>query len=161
QRAQETQSTALEHMYLLLGFIALVLFLTYLAVGGHVVGPIERLASNCRQVAKGTYAARDDHPQGAEVGHVHRALSESAGTIAMFHGGARDAVTGVFVIDGDMRFRYVNTKLAEMFGYLPEEMSNALSVEDLLISPDSDGWWHQLAGHTRQRDTPLHYETQV
>lgn len=179
QRAQETQSTALEHMYLLLGFNALVLFLTYLAVSGHVVEPIQRLASYCRQLAKGNYDTRIDHPHGDEIGQLAQALNQSAGTIgkllraiaherkelqrtsAMFHGVARNAVTGVFVIDGDMRFRYVNTKLAEMFGYLPEEMSNALSVEDLLISPDSDGWWHQLAGHTRQRDTPLHYETQV
>lgn len=178
--AQETQNNALERMYLLLGFNALVLLATYIAVSGHVVEPIQKLADFCRQMAKGNYEARIAHDYDDEVGQLAQALNHSSEKIgqlmqaidherrelqrtsAMFHGVARNEVTGVFVIDANMRFRYVNAKMADMFGYRPEEMCDALSVHDLLLSPDSDGWWNQLAGETQQRGSASqHYETQV
>lgn len=180
KHAQETQNSALQRMYLLLGFNALVLFATYLAVSGHVVEPIQKLADFCRQLAKGNYEARVSHVYDDEVGQLASALNHSSEKIgqliraleherrelqrtsAMFHGVARNAVTGVFVIDADMRFRYVNAKMAEMFGYRPEEMCDALTVHDILASPDSDGWWRQLAGETQQRvPSSQHYETQI
>lgn len=180
--AQQAQHKALGSMYLLLAVNAVILLFAYMALSGQVVAPVQRLASYCRQLAKGNYGERIEHVHNDEIGQLAQALNHSAQQIdalmraielerrelqrtsAMFQGVARNAVTGVFVIDADMRFRYVNAKMAQMFGYKPEEMSNALSVQALLVAPDAEHWWQQVAGHTQQRPGDLatsHYETQV
>ena len=180
--AQQTQEKALSSMQLLLGLNAVILLFGYLALSGQVVEPVQRLAAYCRQLAKGNYGERIHLGHNDEIGQLAQALNYSAQQIdglmqaielerkelqrtsAMFQGVARNAVTGVFVIDADMRFRYVNAKMAQMFGYKPEEMSNALSVQALLVAPDGEHWWQQVAGHTQQRSEDLatsHYETQV
>ena len=180
--AQETQEAALSSMYFLLAVNGVILLFGYLALSGQVVEPVQRLATYCRQLAKGNYSERIEHGHNDEIGQLAQALNHSSQQIdglmraielermellrtsAMFQGVARNAVTGVFVIDADMRFRYVNAKMAQMFGYKPEEMSNALSMQALLMAPDAEHWWQQVAGHTQQRPGDLatsHYETQV
>lgn len=182
QEAQTTQQDVLGRMYLLLAVNALMLLAAYLAISAHIVAPLQRLARHCRELAKGNYGERIVHDHNDEIGQLAQALNQSARQIgelmkaiererkelhrtsAMFQGVARNAVTGVFVIDSDMRFRYVNRKLAQMFGYRPEDMSNALTVRDLLVAPDSDNWWQQVTGDARQRAgalTTSHYETRA
>lgn len=182
QESQATQQGVLGNMYLLLALNALILLAAYLAMSAQIVAPLQRLARHCRELAKGNYGERIMHEHDDEIGRLAQALNQSARQIgelmkaiererkelrrtsAMFQGVARNAVTGVFVIDGDTRFRYVNRKLAQMFGYRPEEMSDALSVRDLLVASDLDGWWNQVAGDARQRGAALatsHYETRA
>lgn len=180
--SQDTQEKALSSLYLLLVLNAVILLLAYLALSGQVVEPVQKLAAYCRQLAKGNYGVRIQHKHGDEIGQLAIALNHSARQIkdllaavdrerrelqrtnAMFQGVARNVVTGVFVIDADMRFRYVNAKMARMFGYTPQEMADGLSVQDLLIAQDTQGWWQRMTGHTQQRPAELttsHYETRV
>ena len=180
--AQETQETALSSMYLLLAINAVILLFAYLALSGQVVEPVQRLAAYCRELAKGNYSERIQHGHEDEIGQLAQALNHSAQQIgellqaiererkelqrtsAMFQGVARNAVTGVFVIDADMRFRYVNAKMAQMFGYRPEEMSDTLSVQALLVASDAQEWWQQLAAPPHKRPGRLatsHYEARV
>lgn len=155
--AQATQDKVLGNMYLLLVLNGIALLAVYLAVSTQIVEPLQRLARHCRELAKGNYWERTLHRANDEIGHLAQALNQSGQQIgelmqavererkelrrtsAMFQGLARNAVAGVFVMDGDMRFRYVNRKLAEMFGYRPEEMVDGLTVGDLLEIPGLQG----------------------
>lgn len=182
QEAQATQQDVLGRMYALLALNALILLAVYLAVSQQIVVPLQRLAQHCRELAKGNYGERVIHPYNDEIGQLAQALNQSSQQIgelmkaidrerkelhrtsAMFQGVARNAVTGVFVIDGDMRFRYVNRKLAQMFGYGPEEMCNGMTVRDLLMVSGSDAWWEHITGDKRQRSqvrSTSHYETRA
>src|SRR5690606_8182502 len=133
---------------------AMILLAAYLAVSTQIVEPLQRLARHCRELAKGNYGQRTLHQTGDEIGQLAQALNQSGQQIgelmkavdrerkelrrtsAMFQGVARNPVTGVFVMDADMRFRYVNRKLAEMFGYKPDEMTSGLTVSDLVADAD-------------------------
>lgn len=179
-QAQETQHKALSDMYKLLAVNALILLAAYLAMSTQIVAPLQRLALHCRELAKGNFTERSPRLSSDEIGQLAQALNQSGRQIgdlmravererkelrrtsAMFQGVARNSVTGVFVIDSDMRFRYVNRKLAQMFGYKPQEMSEALTVHDVLAAHEADGWWEQVTAGGNQRGGMLstsHYET--
>lgn len=166
--AQQTQENALENMYRLLLLNALILLTAYLAMSTQIVAPLQRLARHCLELARGNYDERTPPASNDEIGQLAAALNHSGQKIgelfqaiererkelrrtsAMFQGLARNAVAGVFVMDTDMRFRYVNRKLAEMFGYSPDEMAGGLSVNDLLPDPQADG--------ARERSEKLSWE---
>ncbi len=178
--AQATQRSVLGKMYVLLLLSAVGLLVAYMAVSAQFVEPLQRLARHCRELARGNYFERTLHLPGDEIGQLAQALNQSGQQIgelvraveherrelrrtsAMFHGVARNAVVGVFVMDADMRLRYVNRKLAEMFGYRPEEMAEGLTVGELLAVPGKEGWQDELADaatQTRRVRNTLHYET--
>jgi len=182
QEAQMAQQGVLGNMYLLLILNALILLAAYLVVSAQIVAPLQRLAHHCRELAKGNYGEYTIHASRDEIGQLAQALNQSGRQIgelmkavererkelrrtsAMFQGVARNAMTGIFVMDGEMRFRYVNRKLAEMFGYKPEEMSDGLTVRDLLAAPGSDGWGEPFEKGAWQRRNLLntsHYETRA
>lgn len=180
--AQLTQSSVLGKMYLLLFLNAVALLVAYLAVNAQFVVPLQRLARHCTELAKGNYSERTLHRPNDEIGQLAKALNQSGQQIgelmkaidherrelrrtsAMFQGVARNAVAGVFVMDADMRLRYVNRKLAEMFGYRPNEMAEGLTVRELLAVPGTEGWDSNFADAATQgrrvRNT-LHYETRA
>lgn len=180
---QATQQDMLGRMYTLLVVNSLILIAAYLAMSAQIVTPLQRLARYCRELAKGRYGQRIQHKPQDEIGQLTRALNESSAQIgelmsaieherkelyrtsAMFRGLARNAVTGVFVVDGDMRFRYVNSKLAQMFGYQPDEMASNLTVPDLLVEADLNGGrWQRSTGEDGQRSNGFatsHYETRA
>lgn len=182
REAQATQSGVLGKMYVLLFLNAMALLAAYLAVSAQFVEPLQRLARHCRELARGNYAERTSHLPGDEIGQLARALNQSGHQIgelmkaveherrelrrtsAMFHGVARNAVAGVFVMDADMRLRYVNRKLAEMFGYRPQEMAEGLTVRELLAVPGTEGWQDRFSDAALQgrrvRNTS-HYETRA
>lgn len=178
--AQAAQANALETMYRLLVLNALILLTAYLAMSTQIVDPLQRLARHCLELARGNYSQRTVHDTKDEIGRLADALNQSGQQIgdlveavkrerkelrrtsAMFQGLARNAVTGVFVMDTDMRFRYVNRKLAEMFGYTPDEMTRGMSVHDLLASPEGP---HDRAGKLSWERLNMlstsHYETRA
>lgn len=182
REAQATQGSVLGKMYVLLFLNALALLVAYLAVSAQFVEPLQRLARHCRELARGNYFERTLHLPGDEIGQLAQALNQSGQQIgelvkaveherrelrrtsAMFHGVARNAVAGVFVMDADMRLRYVNRKLAAMFGYRPDEMAEGLTVRELLAVPGGEGWQDEFgdtATHTRRVRNTLHYETRA
>ena len=178
--AQAAQRGVLRNMYLLLALNAVILLAAYLAISAQIIDPLRRLARHCGELARGNYRERTLHGPNDEIGQLAKALNQSGRQIgelmaavererkelrrknAMFQGLARNAVVGVFVMDGNMCLRYVNRKLAEMFGYRPEEMSDSLTLRDLLNAPGSDGRW-ELAEDNMQRRSSLfdtsHYVT--
>lgn len=180
QEAQNTQQKALGSMYLMLILNALMLLAAYLAVSKQIVAPLQRLARHCRELASGNYSGRVQHDQNDEIGKLAQALNQSGRQIgelmraiererkelhrtsAMFQGLARNAVAGVFVIDENQRFRYVNRKLAEMIGYSPEALIDSIVVQDVLAVPDPRGT-AELSGFQGQASngssSSTHYET--
>lgn len=184
REAQVTQSSALGKMYLLLFLNSIALLVAYLAVNAQFVLPLQRLARHCKELARGNYAARTRNLPNDEIGQLAGALNQSGQQIgelikaieherselrrtsAMFEGVAANAVVGVFVMDSGMRLRYVNDKLAEMFGYRPDEMAEGLTVRDLLAVPGTEAWPAGLREGARQRRrvrirNSLHYETRA
>lgn len=182
--SQVTQSSALGKMYLLLFLTSIGLLVAYLAVNAQFVLPLQRLARHCKELARGNYSARTRNLPNDEIGQLAVALNQSGRQIgelmkaveherrelrrtsAMFEGVAANAVVGVFVMDAGMRLRYVNDKLAEMFGYRPEEMAEGLTVRDLLAVPGTELWPAGLRETARQRRririrNSLHYETRA
>lgn len=180
EQAQSGQRRVLRDMYGLLALNALALLLAYLAVSRQFVQPLQRLARHCMELAKGNYGVRTLHEPDDEIGQLARALNQSGRQIgdlmravererkalrrtsAMFQGVARNAVVGVFAIDGNMRFRYVNRKLAQMFGYSPEQMVDGLTVRELLAAQNSENWWEALSDGVPREGGRItsHYETQ-
>ena len=177
QEAQVMQGHVLQKMYGLLGLNALALLLVYMAVSRQFVAPLQRLARHCSELAKGNYGVRTLHPARDEIGKLAQALNQSGQKIgdlmstvareqkalrrtsAMFQGVARNAVVGVFAIDENMRFRYVNRKLAEMFGYRADEIVNGYTVHDFLIKKEEGALWERLAITRGHILTTSHYET--
>jgi PAS domain S-box/diguanylate cyclase (GGDEF) domain len=177
EAAQATQSRVLERMYGLLALNAMALLLVYLAVSRNFVEPLQKLARHCVELAKGNYGVRTLHTTKDEIGKLANALNQSGQKIgdlistiereqralrrtsAMFQGVARNAVVGVFAIDENMRFRYVNRKLAEMFGYRSDEMVNELTVHDFLARQEDALRWERLALTRGQALATSHFET--
>src|SRR5438445_12561895 len=53
----------------------------------------------------------------------------------MFRGLAENSVVGVYIVQ-DERFRFVNSKMAEMFAYQQSEMIASVGVFDLVAESD-------------------------
>ncbi|HLB25605.1 MAG TPA: PAS domain S-box protein, partial [Nitrospirota bacterium] len=65
---------------------------------------------------------------------AEEALKESE---SRFRGLVEESLVGVYIIQ-DMQFSYVNPRAAEIFGYSPEEMSEDVSVGDVLAPEDRE-----------------------
>jgi PAS domain S-box-containing protein len=63
---------------------------------------------------------------------LERSLRESE---ALFRGLVEQSLVGIFVVEGD-HFTYVNPRLAEIFGYTPEEILTSRKVLDLVAEED-------------------------
>ncbi|MFA7668312.1 MAG: EAL domain-containing protein [Burkholderiaceae bacterium] len=175
QEAQATQQGVLGNMLLLLALSAVILLLAYLTFSTHIIEPLRRLARHCHELAKGNYGERTRHDANDEIGELAHALNHSGRQIgelmaavererrelsrknAMFQGLASNAVVGVFMVDGGMRLRYVNQKLSEMFGYRPEELSNRLTLGELLSTVGPDGRWEAAEDTTLDLFETSHY----
>lgn len=158
--AQHAQQRALMQVYGVLVLNAVLLALIFLAARRRIVRPLlalaERsrvLAERSRELAEGRIPERLELASGDEVGFLADSFDEAVQRIgalmarieqdrrkhvqaeAMFRGFAENSVVGVYIVQ-DGRFRFVNRKMAQMFGYETEEMVQSVKVLDLV--PDSD-----------------------
>lgn len=138
--AQRIQDRGLYSIYgvffvdLLLLLIGFRFFLSY------VLRPIRRLEHHANELAKGNYAARSALDNTNELGVLGQALNLASDTIekllltvrteqamlkeakAMFDGLADTSIVGIYLLDQNLCFSYVNKQLAQMLGYERTEM---------------------------------------
>lgn len=63
-----------------------------------------------------------------------------------FRGLVEQSLVGIYIIQGDY-FVYVNPKMAEIFGYTPEEITFEKTISDLVAEKD----WHIVKENTQRR----------
>lgn len=171
EESQAVQAHALRMMYALFVLDAVLLLGTYFTIRRYVVSPLQRLAGYCHQIALGNYDVRNPYLSADEIGQLGRALNTSASRIgelmtrldrerqslmraeAMFRGLAENTVVGIYVVIGGGRFGFVSDKLAQMFGYEPDEMIEAVTITDIIHEDDlariQDGIRRRLIGQER------------
>ena len=146
------QGRALTHMYALLAVDAVLILLAFMAVRRQIVVPLRDLSTHCRELAAGNYNTRFQVSTKDEIGVVALAFNDSAWRIgslidriekdrhdleqaeSMFRGIAENSMVGVYIAHKG-RFRYVNAKMAEIFGYTRTEMVEQGSATD--VFPDA------------------------
>ena len=130
---------AMQRMYILLAVDVVLLLLTFIIIRRQVVVPLRDLSTHCRELAVGNYNTRFQVSTQDEIGQLAKVFNESAWRIGslvekieqdrsdleraenMFRGIAENSMVGVYIAQKG-RFRYVNGKMAEMFGYSRNEM---------------------------------------
>lgn len=152
--SQQLQHRALRVMYALFVLDILLILGTYAAIRRYVVAPLQILAMHCREIATGNYIMRTNYTPDDEIGQLSRALNDSASRIgelmahldherqslkraeAMFRGLAENAMVGVYMVVNGKSFGFVSAKLAQMFGYDPDEMVNSVTIADIFLEED-------------------------
>jgi len=164
---QAVQDKALSQMYMLLAADALLILLAFIAVRRQIVVPLRELSTHCRELATGNYNTRFQVSTHDEIGLLAGAFNESTWRIgslieridkdrhdleqaeSMFRGIAENSMVGVYIAHKG-RFRYVNGKMAEMFGYTRAEMvehaSSALVFPNASAQPGDTGARQRLIG---------------
>jgi len=172
----------MRRMYMLLAVDALLILLAFMAVRRQIVVPLRDLSTHCRELASGNYGTRFEVSTQDEIGQLAKVFNESAWRIgslverieqdrssleraeSMFRGIAENSMVGVYIAHKG-RFIYVNTKMAEMFGYTRDEMVaevpssivfSEISNEELgesssheRLSGDVPGLWVERKGRRR------------
>ena len=132
--AQQAQDRTLTGLYFLWLLDALALGAMFLVVRRQIIQPLRELAQRSRELADGNYESRASHHSADEIGQLATSFNYSAQRIgslianieldrhnlkqaeSMFRGFAENSVVGVYIVQ-DERFRFVNSKMADMFAY--------------------------------------------
>ena len=136
---EAVKGAAMQRMYLLLAVDGLLLLMTFFIIRRQIVVPLRELSTHCRELAAGNYNTRFQVSTQDEIGQLAKVFNESAWRVgslvakieqdrgdleraeSMFRGIAENSMVGVYIAHKG-RFRYVNAKMAEMFGYSRNEM---------------------------------------
>jgi diguanylate cyclase (GGDEF)-like protein/PAS domain S-box-containing protein len=152
---QRGEERAVVNSYVLLSINVLVLAALFLSIRVQIVRPLRSLAQRSRELAEGNFQAHVEYQSGDEVGQLAEAFNDSAQRIgslvarlgqeqlnlsqaeSMFRGVTENSLAGVYVIQ-DGKYRYVNERLAQMYGYERQTMVESLSIFDTVSGPDHD-----------------------
>lgn len=155
------QDDAMQRMYVLLAVDVLLILLAFVAVRRQIVIPLRDLSTHCRELAAGNYNTRFEVSTQDEIGQLAKVFNESAWRIGslidrieqdranleradnMFRGIAENSMVGVYIAYKG-RFRYVNAKMADMFGYTRSEMVE--KVSSTIIFPETSSQKDDDAG---------------
>jgi diguanylate cyclase (GGDEF)-like protein/PAS domain S-box-containing protein len=149
EEARKAQESALYQMYALFFADLVVLALAFLVTRRQIVLPLRDLAQQSRELAAGNYALRVAPRSADEIGQLARAFNDAARRIgnlverldresrelrqteSIFRGLAENSMVGVYIAE-DGSFRFVNPKMAELFGHDRAEMMSSISVFDIV-----------------------------
>jgi diguanylate cyclase (GGDEF)-like protein/PAS domain S-box-containing protein len=153
RETRQAQERALMTMYALLLVDVLVLAAVFVAVHRRIVQPLRELATCSDELADGNYRVSIAYRSNDEIGLLAARFNDSARRIgdlisriehermslqqaeSMFRGFAENSVVGVYIAQ-DGNFRFVNPKMAQMFGYAANEMVTSVRVYDLVAESD-------------------------
>lgn len=167
---EAVKANAMRRMYVLLAVDILLLLLTFVVIRRQIVVPLRDLSTHCRELAAGNYNTRFQVSTQDEIGQLAKVFNESAWRIgslvekveqdrsgleraeSMFRGIAENSMVGVYIAQKG-RFRYVNAKMAEMFGYSRTEMVD--NVASTIVFPyGEDGLGEQGQRERLDGDVP-------
>lgn len=131
-----------------------LLILGYMLISRRVLSPVQTMAGQCLEIAKGNYSIRNHIQSSDELGSLAQALNNSAGHIekllcevaqersasaqmqAMFDGLTASTTVGIYMLDAQMNFVYVNTYMASLTGYSEAEMVNHFPLSKIFTPAD-------------------------
>lgn len=152
---QQAQRRALAKMYMLLLLDVGMLLLVFAAMRRQIVYPLRQLAEHSRALAQGQYTSNLTIRSQDEIGQLALAFNYSSKRIgelissieqekanlqqaeSMFRGLAENSVVGVYIVQQGA-FRFVNPKMAQMFGYTCDEMISSVKVFDIVPEHDRE-----------------------
>ncbi|WP_148304985.1 EAL domain-containing protein [Castellaniella defragrans] len=158
---------ALLNLILLLGL--------YLLLRRHLVRPLRELRIACRQLVQGHYDARIGYRGKGELGQVaqdfndgirqvHDLLAkmreDQAGLLradTIFQGLASNSIVGIFLVENE-RFTFVSSKMAEIFGYEPREMVDAMTLLTIVVPRERFLMAESIKASQSRRDGTLRFE---
>jgi diguanylate cyclase (GGDEF)-like protein/PAS domain S-box-containing protein len=147
--ARAARQRTLYQMYALLVADLVLLALAFGLARRQVVRPLRELARQSRALGAGDYTGRMAFASGDEIGELALCYNRMAHNIeelvgrltaerrelreaeSTFRGLAENSMVGVYIVE-DAHFRFVNPKMAQMFGYDREEMMTGVGVFDLV-----------------------------
>ncbi len=150
---------------------ALLLALGYAVVKRQILSPARALARQCTAMARGDFGRQTPIVVRNELAQLAQVLNASSREIArllagvrterqalarvqaMFDGLAQNDVAGIYMLDAQLRFVYVNEQLARMLSYPRHALQDGFEVKRLF----TDAVWPQversiddrLRGHAR------------
>lgn len=152
---QQAQQQALATMYLLLLADGAMLLLVFAAMRRQIVYPLRQLAEHSRALGQGQYTTSLAIRSQDEIGQLALAFTHAAKRIgelirnieheranlqqaeSMFRGLAENSVVGVYIAQNG-EFRFVNPKMAQMFGYTCDEMISSVKAFDIVPEHDRE-----------------------
>ena len=157
-RASRLQRNTALGSTLLFVLDVLLMAFAYLLFTRHVLRPIQALTRQSRSMAQGRYVTRVSVPAGEEFSELAQTLNASSERIAqllldiqterqalarvqaMFDGLAQNDVAGIYMLDAQLRFVYVNEQLARMLGYPRSALQDGFEARRLF----TDDTWPQV-----------------
>lgn len=152
---QAVQQDTMNRMYWLMAADVLLILLAFAAVRRQIVVPLRDLSTHCIELAGGNYNTRFEVSTQDEIGNLARVFNESAWRIGslverierdrnelvcaenMFRGIAENSMVGVYIVHKG-RFRYVNNKMADMFGYTRHDMVEHVASARIFQEPGAE-----------------------
>ena len=175
KEAQQAQETALVKMYALLAVDIAALGLALVGARRNFIGPLRALAQQSLALARGNYCARVTFRSRDEIGQLALAFNQGAERIGeliadlerdrhsirqaemTFRGLAENTVVGVYIVQNE-RYLFVNPKMAAMFAYDRQEMTQTANALDLVVDKERDfveqNVQRRISGEVRE----VHYE---
>lgn len=153
--AQHVQDRGLRNIYGVFFVDILLLLAGFRLFLYYVLRPIRRLEHHANELAKGNYAARSTLYSTNELGVLGQTLNLASDTIerlllrvrneqimlkeakAMFDGLADTSIVGIYLLDQNLCFTYVNERLALLLGYDRAEMSDGSFNLSRLFTPSN------------------------
>ncbi|HZW23490.1 EAL domain-containing protein [Noviherbaspirillum sp.] len=175
QEAQQAQERALMKMYALLLLDVLVLLAVFVLVRRRIVHPLRELAQRSAELAAGNYRVSVECQSNDEIGLLAWRFNDSARRIgelighieqerlslqqaeSMFRGFAENSVVGVYIVQHG-GFRFVNPKMAQMFGYTVGEMTSGVRAYDLVVDSERGAVEENVRKRLRGEISEVHYE---
>lgn len=147
---QQEKDRALVLGGVLLLFGLLLLLSAYWLARRHLILPLREMRLACTDLMEGKYDARISYRGLREFSEIARTFNAGAQYIrglldslrhehmdlersdTIFKGLAQNSIVGIFLVEHD-RFSFVSDKMAEIFGYAPDEMIAKLPLLALIV----------------------------
>src|SRR5690606_780336 len=159
----------------LLAFDLIVLLLAFVLVRGHLISPLRKLYQSCQDLMRGHYGTRVDYKGSGELSALAQAFNSGAQRIQdllettrkdrlglersdkIFRGLAVNSLVGIYLAEGE-RFSFVSDKMAEIFGYSPQEMIDTLPVLGVIVPRERYLVAEAIKASLKRRDGTVRYE---
>lgn len=146
---KKIQNQVVYSAYALLLFNVLLLLFAYQIFRARILHPIESLSTHASHIANSNYAYRSHIKYADEFGKLSEALNKSAahieqllGDVAteranlkqandIFAGLAANNVAGIYMLNQDSEFIYVNPQLAKILGYEQTLLGNNFPISKI------------------------------
>ncbi|MER1967710.1 EAL domain-containing protein [Castellaniella sp. GW247-6E4] len=159
----------------LLAIDLLVLLVAFVLVRRRLISPLRKLHLSCRDWMRGHFATRIDYKGTDELSDLVQAFNSGAQRIqdllettrkdrigrersdTIFRGLAVNSMVGIYLAEGE-RFSFVSAKMAEIFGYTPQEMIDTLPVMGVIVPRERYLVAESIKASLKRKDGTVRYE---